>query len=131
MVYPEISEEFIEKRLALPAGKIKCVIDTDTFNEVDDQFAVAWALRSPERLDVLACYAAPYSHDLDENIPAIKPLLQVVKYFPSYCLSPKQGMENSYNELLKKAKAAGVKGVRVGMKRDTIIKKMRAAGITV
>ena len=25
MVYPEISEEFIEKRLALPAGKIKCV----------------------------------------------------------------------------------------------------------
>ncbi|MBR2672252.1 MAG: nucleoside hydrolase [Oscillospiraceae bacterium] len=99
-MFPELSEEFIEKRLALPAGKLKCVIDTDTYNEVDDQFAVAWALRSPERLDVLACYAAPYSHDLDPNIPEVAPLLQVVKYFPSYCLSPKQGMENSYNELL-------------------------------
>ncbi|WP_432799657.1 nucleoside hydrolase [Poriferisphaera sp. WC338] len=39
------------------------VIDTDTYNEVDDQFSVAYALLSPERLNVLACYAAPFIND--------------------------------------------------------------------
>jgi purine nucleosidase len=39
------------------------VIDTDAANEIDDQFALAWALLSPERLDVLAVYAAPFSFE--------------------------------------------------------------------
>jgi inosine-uridine nucleoside N-ribohydrolase len=39
------------------------VIDTDAANEIDDQFALAWTLLSPERLDVLAVYAAPYSFE--------------------------------------------------------------------
>ncbi len=38
------------------------MIDTDAKNEVDDQFAIAWALRSPERFQVEAVYAAPFSH---------------------------------------------------------------------
>lgn len=37
--------------------------------------------------------------------------------------------QKSYNALIAQAKAAGVKGVRVGMKRKTIEKKMREAGI--
>ena len=36
-----------------------------------------------------------------------------------------------YNELLEKAKAAGVKGVRSGMRTSTIKDKMREHGITV
>jgi purine nucleosidase len=50
-------------RLAPPrAGtRPRIVIDTDAANEIDDQFALAWALLAPERLDVLAVYAAPYS----------------------------------------------------------------------
>jgi len=39
------------------------VLDTDTYNEVDDQFAVVYALRSPERLRVEALYAAPFHND--------------------------------------------------------------------
>jgi len=48
-------------RLAPPRARPRVVIDTDAANEIDDQFALAWALLAPERLDVLAVYAAPYS----------------------------------------------------------------------
>ncbi len=41
---------------------MRVVIDTDAANEVDDQFAIAWALRSPARLALEAVLAAPFSH---------------------------------------------------------------------
>ena len=47
------------RRLEPPKGRVKMVLDTDTYNEVDDQFALAYSLLSPEKLDVLAVYAAP------------------------------------------------------------------------
>lgn len=51
-----------------PGSQLRVVIDTDAANEIDDQFALAWALLAPERIDVQAVYAAPYSfaHRLDE-----------------------------------------------------------------
>ena len=52
-----------EQRLALletPQGIVDAVIDTDAYNEIDDQFAISYALRSPERLNVQALYAAPF-----------------------------------------------------------------------
>ncbi len=52
-----------EQRLAPPRTRPRVVIDTDTANEIDDQFALAWALLSPGRLDVLAVYAAPFSFE--------------------------------------------------------------------
>ncbi len=39
------------------------VIDTDPMNEVDDQFAIAWALLRPDRLRVRALHAAPWISD--------------------------------------------------------------------
>jgi inosine-uridine nucleoside N-ribohydrolase len=48
-------------RLAPPTGPVRVVIDTDAANEIDDPFAIAWALLSPEKLRVEAMYAAPYS----------------------------------------------------------------------
>lgn len=50
-------------RLAPPRLRPRIVIDTDAANEIDDQFALAWALLAPERLEVLAVYAAPYSFE--------------------------------------------------------------------
>jgi purine nucleosidase len=47
-----------------PAGVVRVVIDTDTYNEIDDQFAVVYALISPERLRVEALYAAPFHNEL-------------------------------------------------------------------
>lgn len=52
-----------EQRLAMldtPKWPIDVVIDSDTYNEIDDQFAICYALRSPEKLNVKAIYAAPF-----------------------------------------------------------------------
>jgi inosine-uridine nucleoside N-ribohydrolase len=50
-------------RLGLPRRVPRIVIDTDAANEIDDQFALAWALLSPQQLRIEAVYAAPYSFE--------------------------------------------------------------------
>jgi len=40
---------------------VRLIIDTDTHNEIDDQFALAWALLSPEAFEIEGTLAAPYS----------------------------------------------------------------------
>jgi purine nucleosidase len=42
------------------SGTVRAVLDTDTYNEIDDQFAVVYALLSPERIRLEAIYAAPF-----------------------------------------------------------------------
>ena len=59
--FPRLSREEYEWMLREPGGAVRCVIDTDTRNEIDDQFALAWALLSRDRLDIEGIYAAPYS----------------------------------------------------------------------
>ena len=46
-----------------PTGLVDVVLDTDATNEIDDQFALVWALLRPDRLRVLGIHAAPYSHE--------------------------------------------------------------------
>ncbi|MBE6568789.1 MAG: nucleoside hydrolase [Ruminococcaceae bacterium] len=41
----------------------KIILDTDTFNEIDDQFALSLALLSPEEIELLAVTAAPFNND--------------------------------------------------------------------
>ena len=48
------------KNLEVPSGKIDVVLDTDTYNEIDDQFALAYLLKSTEKLNTVAIYAAPF-----------------------------------------------------------------------
>lgn len=64
---------------------VRAVLDTDTYNEVDDQFALAHLLMSPERIKLEAVYAAPF-------------------YLP-HCnkrsTSVADGMEKSYEEILR------------------------------
>jgi purine nucleosidase len=57
------ANDWTAHRLTPPRSRPRVVIDTDAANEIDDQFALAWALLSPERLDVLAVYAAPFSFE--------------------------------------------------------------------
>ncbi|MEM9775523.1 MAG: nucleoside hydrolase [Chloroflexota bacterium] len=59
-----LKAEKLLQRLTLPTGRIRMVLDTDTYNEIDDQFAVVHALLSPERLAVEAIYAAPFYNHL-------------------------------------------------------------------
>ena len=44
-------------------GVIDIVLDTDTFNEVDDQYALSYLLHSEDRLRLRAIYAAPFANE--------------------------------------------------------------------
>lgn len=59
---------------------VRMVLDTDTFNEIDDQFALVYSLISPE-LNVEAVYSAPFHNGRSEG--------------------PGDGMEKSYEEILR------------------------------
>ncbi len=101
MNFPKLSDEERMKRLAPPKGKIHAVIDSDTYNEVDDQFAIAYALLSPEKLQIDAIYAAPFSSDffarqMNTDSVAI-PMTGDMK----------EGLELSYQEILKLMKLLG------------------------
>jgi purine nucleosidase len=43
--------------------KKKVIIDTDAFNEIDDQYAMAYALASGDDLEVLSINAAPFENE--------------------------------------------------------------------
>lgn len=69
------------KNLTPPTKMVDVVLDTDAFNEIDDQYAIAYLLRSKEKLNTKAIYAAPFLNSNSE--------------------SAKDGMEKSYDEILK------------------------------
>jgi purine nucleosidase len=77
VTFPILPEQ---TRLEPPKGKVRIVIDTDTFNEVDDQFAIVHALLSPEKLQLEALYAAPF--------------------YNQRSTSPGDGMDKSFDEIL-------------------------------
>jgi len=60
-MFPIIAPNTRRQLLAAPRGRRRLVIDTDTANEIDDQFALTWALQSPDLLDVEAVLVEPYS----------------------------------------------------------------------
>ena len=55
------------------------ILDTDTYNEIDDQFALAYAMLSPDKVKLLSVNAAPFLN--------------------SRSTSPADGMMKSYNEI--------------------------------
>ena len=75
------------KNMAVPTDKIDVIIDSDTVNEIDDQYAIAYLLKSKEKLNTVAIYAAPYSR-LGSG-------------------TPEDGMERSYNEIQNIVKLVG------------------------
>jgi inosine-uridine nucleoside N-ribohydrolase len=97
------------RMLSPPTGKVRAVLDTDTYNEIDDQFALVQMLLSPERLDVEAIYAAPFHNSRSDG--------------------PGHGMELSYQEILQLLERVGrsaenfvFRGVQdyVGPKKDPL-----------
>lgn len=88
----------IRAALQYPLGKVQVVIDTDAYNEVDDQFAIAWALKSPERMNVQAVYAAPFCSKAIQKVMPISD--DALKMFAHYAGTPAEGMEKSYQEIL-------------------------------
>lgn len=59
--FPKIPASVLQKMLEPPKPPVRIVIDSDVDNEVDDYFALAWILQSPESFQIEGVYAAPYS----------------------------------------------------------------------
>ena len=76
---PEVDEAALLRRLQKPQGPVDVVLDTDTYNEVDDQYALAYLVSWGEKLRLKAVYAAPF-HNQNAG-------------------SPRDGMEKSYREI--------------------------------
>ena len=55
-----MTQEQYLKNLTVPVGKIDVVLDTDAYNEIDDQFAISYLLKKPEKLQVRGICAAPF-----------------------------------------------------------------------
>lgn len=55
-----LSSEMRQRLLAPRPGQLRVIMDTDTYNEIDDQFAIVQMMLSPARLSVEAIYAAPF-----------------------------------------------------------------------
>ena len=72
----------ILKQLKFKKGKIKAILDTDTYNEIDDQFALVQMLFSKEKIEVQSINAAPFSMNNRSD-------------------NPKKGMELSYDEIFR------------------------------
>lgn len=62
--------------------KINLILDTDTYNECDDQFALSYLIKSKDLFNIEAITVAPYSHTKRDA-------------------KVKDGQELSYNEILK------------------------------
>lgn len=71
-------------------GVVKTILDTDTYNEIDDQFALVQMLLSKERIDVLSINAVPFSMNNRSD-------------------DPQKGMELSYEEIFRLLKKINFK----------------------
>lgn len=105
----KLSKEKMEQMLALPAKgqKLRVVIDTDAKNEIDDQFALAWALMSQDQLEIEGMYAAPFSRDFHE-----KPLRKAYEQIKANSLGTVMDGENiswggSYHDWVRRLLADG------------------------
>ena len=74
------TEQYLNN-LNVPEKAVDVVLDTDAFNEIDDQFAIAYLLASEDKLKLKAIYAAPFLNQLVETA--------------------QEGMEKSYEEILR------------------------------
>jgi inosine-uridine nucleoside N-ribohydrolase len=55
-------EDRVRLLSAVPPAPARMVLDTDTWNEIDDQFALVHVLLAPDRARLEAVYAAPFAN---------------------------------------------------------------------
>ena len=79
-MYHDYSMEKIMEHVRAKDIKKKFILDTDAYNEVDDQFAITYAMLA-KNIDLLALCAAPFTNERSTG--------------------PADGMEKSYQEMIK------------------------------
>ncbi len=124
--FPALSPEEMQQRLTPPREAVRVVIDTDARNEIDDQFALTWALLSQDKLHIEGVYAAPFSFGIHredllqadairrQNGPRNQQEARLLERFASWLNgldsvgvrpedvrfnTPEEGMEGSYEEI--------------------------------
>ena len=93
-----LTPDSLARRLTPPTGPVSAVLDTDTYNEIDDQFALAYAVLAPQ-VQLEAVYAAPFHNARSSG--------------------PQDGMERSFEEIGRVLQ-------RVGRGPDTVLKGSRS-----
>lgn len=76
-----MQQEQYLRNLLPPTDRVDAILDTDAYNEIDDQFAISYFLKKKEHIHALALLAAPFSN--------------------CRAKTPAEGMELSYQEILK------------------------------
>lgn len=133
MTFPAIAPDFLLSRLEPPRGQVRVLIDTDTANEIDDQYAIAWALLAGDRIKVEAITAEPFS--FRHHLPGLRAAEEALRDGRSHSehlvggfqgwikrlhaqgrsvddldrdlVTPDVGMELSYHEILRVRDACG------------------------
>ncbi|MBO4836360.1 MAG: nucleoside hydrolase [Clostridia bacterium] len=67
------------RMLECPRRPVDMVLDTDAYNEIDDQYAISYAVAAKEKLRLKAVYAAPFVNQ--------------------HAADPAEGMEKSFREI--------------------------------
>lgn len=122
--FPILSDAKRSAMLEPPKGPVRVVIDTDTANEIDDQYALAWGLLSQDILNIEGVYAEPYSFGIyKDDLLKTRELLNKGQEIPEHLATfpgwvrgvestgktledihfctPAEGMEESYQEILR------------------------------
>lgn len=97
-----MDSSFLASLVDQPRPRVRAVLDTDTFNEIDDQYALAYAALSTG-FDLEAVYAAPFFNDRSSG--------------------PEDGMEKSHEEILRVLSKLGARGSAM---RDRVKKGSRS-----
>ena len=87
-----MTEEQYFKNLSVPGGIIDVVLDTDAYNEIDDQFAICYLLKASYKCNIKGICAAPFFNKRAE--------------------SAADGMQKSYDEIMKLLKLANMETVK-------------------
>lgn len=81
-----MTQEQYLKNLSVPQGKVDVVLDTDAYNEIDDQFAIGYMLKYAQKFNVKGICAAPFLNTRSETAA--------------------EGMHKSYDEIIQLLKLA-------------------------
>ena len=132
--FPKLDPKLLEARLGRPGPFPRVIIDTDTANEIDDQYALAWSLLSPERMELEGVTAVPFSfaHHKEGLVESFEHLKtsegkdDAEQFMGGFCgwakrlheqgrkvedvlfVGPDEGVELSYQEILRVFEKCGV-----------------------
>lgn len=79
--WKEIYERITKLNKKEDNKKVNVILDTDIYNECDDQFALSYLLKSQDKFNIEAITVAPYHHDNNISI--------------------EEGTDKSYDEIIK------------------------------